>query len=474
MIYNDTYFKEQLKKTYIERQKGSVGLLFYIVLIALITLIVHNFFYTMNETIIARKFSYLTKYSFYSMLSIYNNVIIVYFIIIYIIKYKRLTIAEIKTNKWYLLIKNGHSISRLVFSKLLANILSVLITYTLAFILLLFIGFIMQLQLNVGYLFPLAILGLIQLFFIVFFIMSISVFENKRGNCLLYVVISIIFMFKLSHITNFNVSMLQNASYLLSGKTSIYMYVLIVLIISMLIFVWYKSLVLAVYYSPKAQVGENIHYINYTNNASKILRLKDNSKGSLYQYFLKATLLFIVFTSIVANIGIILLATFNNQNFVFKDYVTYTFKSNTMEDEINKNDFVWFKKITNDKLDVDDIVMYYQNNEVIVQLIEEVNEDGSYLVDYINYPSDVLENSYSKKIDYTDIVAVYRGKSAILGAFLVWNQAISSKVLTLIIPSIILLFYSKFENIFKKMISSNQIDETDDTIVYSEKQKKGL
>ncbi len=476
MIYNNTYFKEQLKKTYIEGENGKIALAFCVVTIALITLIVHNFFYTMQETVVSNVLPYLTKYSFFAMLSVYNAVIIVFFIGLFTVKYKRLTIAEISTNKWYLLIKTGYSPIKLVFSKISANIISVACIYSLSFVVLIFIGSLMHLEMQINAIFSLALIGLIQVFFVVELIMGISVFVKRRGDCFLFVLIGLVLMYLLMRVTGFNkvitsVVKMEDTSYLFVGKTSIYVYLLMVIAFLMLFLGGIQGWLLSINYKPKAQLGENVYSVNYVDGSTKFVKWQSKYRYSIVKIVAKSALAIIVVTSIVVNIGIIMLASFNRPNAGMGNHIMMIFESETMSGKLEKNDFVWFKKIApTEILEAGDIILYYDNNKPIVQIVERVNEDGSYLVDYINYPYGTEEDSCSKYITTESIAGICVENSAWLGAFFIWNKSIVAKILTTILPTLILVFYNKIEKIILLIKSTAGTDEEDDRIAVNRKE----
>ncbi len=467
MIYNNTYFKEQLKKTYIEGSGGKLSLWFCVIAIALITIVCHNFFYVMRETIVADVFPHLVKNSFFGLISVYNMVIIVFFVAIFIIKYKRISLSEISTNKWYLMIKTGHSPIRLVFVKIGAHVISVACIYSLSFVLLIFIGSLLNLEMQINAIFSLALLGLVQVFFVVELIMSISVFIENRGNCLLLVIVGLVLMSLLAQGTGFDyvsqsIVKMEDTSYLFTGDTCWYIYVLLIATIVLLFVGVLKGWHMAKYYQPKVQLGEDVYSINYINDKAKYIKDNSAQKFNLFRLITKVALVFVVIVSIVANIGVIMLATINNPNSPKGNHIMILFESHTMAGTIEANDFVWFDKFDEDgELAVGDVVLFYDNNSIVVQMVESVNSDGSYLVDYVNYPNGVKEGSYSNTVESSEISGVLAGKSGWMGAFFVWNKTIVAKLLTTVLPTIILVFYDKIEHLIRLIRASAGTDEDD-------------
>lgn len=117
----------------------------------------------------------------------------------------------------------------------------------------------------------------------------------------------------------------------------------------------------------------------------------------------------------------------------FFGYKNFIIVSKSMENTINKNDVIIVKEVPEDEINVDDIIAFYQNGEIIThRIIREENIEGN--IKYVT-KGDNNKHEDKEKVSYSQIEGKYLFKISGFGTII----HILQNRITIIILIIILI-----------------------------------
>ena len=180
MIYKDSFWKKELKQAYIQR-KITLHKQFALGLLAgLITFAIHFMLKTFDKSVINDTFPELMQSSYFSTISLYLIVISIALTVNIIINFDYLTFAEIKSNKWYILVKNNYNPLKMIGTKLFARTRDIFLVYTIGFVTTLLLTAFLKYPIVFTYLPSLYISGLVNVELLVVMTMVASLFTYKN------------------------------------------------------------------------------------------------------------------------------------------------------------------------------------------------------------------------------------------------------------------------------------------------------
>lgn len=455
MIYKNGYFKEELKKSYLDTKESRLKLLGICLLVSLFSLALNSFFVAMSDTVVGDTFPALCSKSFYSVITMMNAIILVFFAFYFTKNYETATFAEINKNRWYMLIKSGYKNDYMIFVKQITTAIMVVTLYSLSYIFCFILTSLLKYGMSLSAILPSYIIGIIQLAVMTSIILTFSLFLKKNVSNITLSVTYMIFIAVVSAICGFTnktrYSSGMSFDTLFTGISSIYFYSLlgigIINVVISVIIAGRKSN----YYTTMGGKVENVVIIDYkTNEAVKVKASGSSTFSSVLKKTVLGVLVAIMVAGVLANAALIVMGSASGDEFSVMGVKPYIFASNTMEGSIEYNDFVVFSPLSEgDTITDNSVVIFYDGKEYQIRKVERINADNTITVDITNYPNGVEYNSLETTINIDDVQGIMSFKSRWIGAWLVWNNSITGKIVTLLVPLLVLAFYDKIAKLMK-------------------------
>jgi hypothetical protein len=176
-------------------------------------------------------------------------------------------------------------------------------------------------------------------------------------------------------------------------------------------------------------------------------------RPNVFSVFVNMILSILIMFSKVINIMILLLSvSAPGREIALFGQIPMVFHSETMEPTIMYNDLAFFFKVTQEeKIAVNDIVLFRDNNEISISRVKSINS-GILNVDIDKYPSGSNKLTLRRYINRSQIYGKYSGRSRWLGAVILFANTSSGRLILLLLPTI-LLFYFKPINNFLRHVS---------------------
>jgi hypothetical protein len=453
MIYNNSFFKKELRESYFENAISSKSRIGFAVFVALSSFAVHFILITLTTTVLAETIPQFTERSYYSVLLIYINVSYFYYLIYLVSNFRFLTFAEIKSNKWYILMKFGFSPVRMIFTKLYVRLVSVFFIYGLGFFFTLFLTSILKYPLVWENILPLFILGLFDIFFVIVVTMTSSLFFENGSLSGYITVVCVIVLAALKYITGYY-NIIENRK-LFVNITVLYLFIkyfviLLGTIIICLVIILVRAKFNARYfyfsfYKKDLDFPENVRIVIPSapyNERRAVNEYSVKTKTKIISGITNSLLILVIFSSILFNVMVLFVSLSTPGNEIgFVHIIPYVFKSDTMEPAIVYNDLVFFRTIENkDMLTKGDIILYQANGEINVARIQSF-QSGKVVVDIDNYPARENGSYLRETIDRSGIYARYAGRSRWLGVLVLFANTTFGRMTLLLIPSLLLFYY---------------------------------
>jgi hypothetical protein len=120
------------------------------------------------------------------------------------------------------------------------------------------------------------------------------------------------------------------------------------------------------------------------------------------------------------------------------------FQSTTMRPAIEKNDLVFFRTPKQEQNYEEGIIVRFEyEGKEYIQSIVKINEDGTYVVDILNYGLSIEKDYFKKTISKESIKGVYLGRNRWLGALVAFSITFAGRVVMVALPLILLLYRKK-------------------------------
>ncbi len=474
MIYTNNYKDEEMSNSLLSNGGHKYRMLVYSLLCVLVSFVITMLLYSLDSTVIYDIIPNLVganSKSMFVLMTVLTPILIIFVIAYYFGHYQDLTFAVLRTNRMYMLLKSGQNLNKVCFIRIFSGLLMPILLYSTSFILSLFVSLIFGYSLNVTSLPGLYLSGLILVTLTTVGILTLSLFSYKAK----YAFLVFLFLFIgvwvgaiLSNYTNLiqasiNVS---NLDVLFGPKTYYFLFICLGLIVILLIIAIIRSIYLVRFYNLEKVDTPNIVVLDYlTKEPTKIK--KDNSRkkekifnGTIYT-------IFGIFAGVafLTNIFLIYMATnsLETQN-LYSDIVPVVFGSETLKqgdkeiDEtldapqfIEKNDLVFFENIINKDYNIKaGNVIYYIDSDtskaVIVKVLS-IDENGDYKVDVTYYPNADDEGKMATTLTKSQIKGVLTYVNRPLGAWITINDSNVGKVVFLVFPLVVIIFFDKIKKI---------------------------
>ena len=463
MIYKNSYFKKELRQAYMENKISTNRKMASALFLGLISFALYFVFQTLQESVLSDVVPEIMQPSFFSTVYLYIHIAVVFNISYFILYYDYLFFSEIRKNSWYLLIQMGYHPVIMFFSKLFALMYSVLLIYTVGFVVMVILTFALKYTFIVIYLPTLYLVGLADLLLITILSMTFSLYAKTviNGRYWTFFSVVVIFVLKITlgqyAIISNRVSM-QNIYTLFDLELSLYWPVGVVIMIACWLICLFRSKNLAMYYNlpPDAAImpaDVDLVEIDSRTGKQKLIgsKTKKGWRGRILDTVTTIFLIVFICAALAFNLFIILInASTPGQEVTIRGVIPFVFSSSTMEPEIMINDLAYFQKIDNQyPIEEGQIILFEENNVLYVERV--IAKVGNQLtVDIDNYPPMSQIGAMEKTVTRQAVHGVYSGRNRWLGAMILFANTIVGRLLFLLVPAVLLFYQGQIYKYFKK------------------------
>lgn len=436
--------------------------------LSLVALGICYIFGSLKYTVLGDVLPSLTNTTFFSIMSILAIVILIFSIDYFYRHYYSFTFAEMNTNRMYTLIKMGTNIHHLITLRIISAIIMPLTLYLASFIWCFLLSILLGFRLEFNAFLGLFLVATILLVGIVVLILTISLFVKQKKYALPLFVIVLLAMAAYSIFGGFltvstyspNIAQL---SILFGSKTSYFLPVVLSLIVVLLAICALKAEKDICYYKINHAVADGMVVIDFEKNVPIKPFISEKTKTKVYNISLLSFFGLMALSALVSNIYLMIMSTKSLSNVSGNNQeVALLFDSVTMEEDIHKNDFVVFNTLTPEsEIKTGDIVYYindlYKPIVAKVQYIT-INAEGDayYMTDINTYPSGTAVGSLRVELPRERIKGVVTYNSRGLGVWFVFNQSLGGKIVMIVLPLFVIVFFDKLVYLSK---TYNQTDE---------------
>ncbi|HPE96233.1 MAG TPA: hypothetical protein PLT66_09230, partial [Bacillota bacterium] len=365
--------------------------IYYSVFLALLTIAVHSLLNTLTNTVLSDALPQIMLPSYYTIAYLFNLISYIFFVVLFMLKYDKITFTTITKNKWYLLVKMGTDPNKLLIFKTFNTLKSVVSIYLLGYALALVFAIFFKYTFIIGYLISLLIAGLADILLLVWGVMLMSVFVPNSRKAGLFTLLIAALQLILKYATGFmtltsNRAEMTDIANIFRVSKSPYLVIMLSLIVvcmcGAMIIAKYKS---SFYFTAKD--SKDSARLDYKTKKLLLAKTGNNKAGKIAAVCLKAALAVIITTAVAANAFVLVMSlSSSTDEFSVYGYIPYIFQSTTMEDEIYRNDLIIFRRVdTAMPVDEGKTVIYELDSTVYIEKIISV-EGSSYTVDITNYP----------------------------------------------------------------------------------------
>ncbi len=467
MIYKNSYFNKEMRQAYIENRISHKRKLAFGAFLGLITFALHFVLQTLVQSVLSDTVPYIMQTTYFSTVYTYISVSFFMYILYFIIYYEYLSFAEIRKNRWYLLVKMSYNAKNMIFTKIIALFFSFTFIYTIGFAVTVIMTVFLKYPFTYGYLMTLYVAGIIDIAVINIVGATISLFTNQTSNGRYFLLFSAIVLYLLKIITGYhsiitspNLILTERFSMPFSPSVSPYFTIAVGLILLCCVFCFFRAKDTAKYYSLPFEnydldlpAGKRLARIDDNNGKFYMLGNKDLARirSRIFDGVVTAFLIVLVCAAVAFNIFIILISTSQpGKEVTIRGVIPYVFKSETMKPLIEINDLAYFTRVDEqEKISVDSVVLFKEKNEVYIQRVIEIKDD-KYIVDIDYYPQAATRGSMIKELERTQIYGVYSHRNRWLGALILFANTIAGRIVFLFVPVIVLFFYKPLRRFFQK------------------------
>lgn len=456
MIYNNSYFRKELRQTYIKSHISTIRKVIFGAFLGLITIAFHFLLLTLDDSMFSSIFPNLLEKTFFTTTFIYISVFFIIYIIYFLIQFDHLSFAELQQNHWYLLVKMKYNPRKLYFTKISAMFFSLFWIYTIGFFVTLLLSWFLQYPYDETYLIALYLIGILDIAVISVIGTTFSLFTTKVRLARILILISAVFIYVLRIGTGYrdivtSSTLLQKEGIIAAFNffNSPYFFLSCLIMICCLITSYYRAKNFAQYYilpstNDYTLSNDDIGIARYDERTKKFYFLNDIKKVKLktriYDILMKSFLVFIALFAITANIIIIFISNPTPGNeIVLNGKIPYFCTTDKMRSQLFEDDLAFFSPIDeNTKIKESKMVLFKKDNSFDCKWVNEIN-DNSYIVSYDN--KDEIQT-----IDKTQIIGLYSHRSRFLSIIIAILRSIFGKIMFVFIPIAIFVFYKTIKN----------------------------
>ena len=474
MIYNRDFFHEEMSRSFLSEGKRVWRVIAYSILLTFISFFFSLVMNSIEGTIVTEALKVFSDKSSYSLLSILNLIVFAFVAGYMFVYYDSMTFSSIHSNKTYMLVKMGMTRNRIIFSRLIATLFFSTSIYVLSF----FVACVSAIIFNYDFLIltipGLFLIGIIIVNVIAITILCLSLFIKNRNYALLAFLGIVVLEIVYACLGGFY-DTISNETYVTNilplfdvEHTNLYIIGLCFLIISLLLLSLIKCYSKVDRYIPsKYKISESISVDYKTGKIIKPRKDYAPLRKTLMKAFVYTSCTIMLLLGIGTNIYTLIIET-NSLDDSLKDgtKVAMIYKDDDLSGAIERNDYVVFTKVNEDyEIKVGDII-YYKDIKKSTKVKEVRKIEGTtYYVDITNYDDEQVIGSLSTKLDRSEILGVKTSASRYLGAWLVFNNSFSGKLILFGLPVIWIAFYDRL-----KVVSDAYIKAEEDSLGVTKKE----
>lgn len=483
MIYTNKYIDEEVNKALLTNRGNKYKMLIYSLICTLTAFIISLLLYSLDSTIVSELLPTLTGVnarSMFAVMSFLSPIVMIFTIFYLFANYKKLTFAEMHTNRMYMLIKLGEKVNKIIALRIFSAVAMPIILYIISFIISLFLSLIFGYSLNVTAMPGLFIIGIILISLTALTILVISLFIKHRKYGFALFILVAIGMFVFGILSNFT-SVIQsslnvsNLEIIFGNKTLYFLFICLGLLFLGTLLCFFIGGKRGKFYNTARDSASDIVILDY--NTKEIKKVKKDTRKQKEKIF-NATIytVFGIFAiaSFLTNILLIYMATNNLQSqSLYNNYVPVVFGSKTMQKGtleenpnlsrpqfIEENDLIVFESMTSEtNIEVGNIIYYInpENSQAIIEKVKVIDGDN-YHIDVTYYPNEDDQGKLATTITKQQIKGVLVYVNRPLGAWITLNSSTIGKITFLIIPLIVIIFYDRFRRLF---IAYRRVEENE-------------
>lgn len=465
MIYNNNFFTKELKLGYIENDTSKKRQLGFGVFLGLCAFSFYFLLQTLEKSIVADVAPELMYTSYFSILYIYVNLAVFFYVIYLLVYYEYLTFAEIIRNRWYTLVKMGYNPISMILTKIFTRLLSITFVYTLGFAVTVILTSFLKFPFVGSYLVSLYIVGLIDMILITIVIMTISLFIKNSIMARQVSFAVAVLVFAVKSLSGYfaiisDRELMKSLWSIFDFSKSIYVVLVVIALVVCLVVSIIRAKSISKYYNfpyykNNLKISKHIDIVICEDGKDKWKKSDDyivRKEGNKINVLTNTILFIVISFSILINSFILLVSLSSaDREITIFGYIPYVFQSETMEPDIEFNDLAFFNEIDqNYEIDINDIVLYERENIIGVSRVQEINGDN-YTVDIDNYGDKSKGGTYREIIKREDIYGMYASRSRWLGALILFANSTVGRIIFLLVPTFMIFFYKQIGSVFKEL-----------------------
>lgn len=458
MIYRNSYFIKELRQAYIENRISTLRKLVIGAFLGLVAIVLHLLLMTLTESVLTDVVPHIMRKDYFSTVYTFISVSFFLYIIYFLINYEYLTFTEIRKNRWYLLVKMGYNPQSMIFKKIAAMLFTLLFVYTTGFSFTILITVLLKYPFTYSCLPDMYLIGLLDLTVISIIGATISLYTTSAKNARfsLFFISMILYILRIT--TGYR-NVIINSDILdeygivgaFDFSNSSYYLIICLVIIFCISVCFFRAKNVAKYYNLPFDESENklplgTKLVRFEERTKRFFLISKKNKQrqnvKIFDITIITFLAFIISSAVTLNVFYLINSS---SELTVNEIIPYFVNSDTSLPEIEKNDLAFFKK-TNENAEIQSgiIVLLKHNDKISVQKI--IVTDGNLL-----FANDNLS------VDKSLIYGVYSGRNRWLGVLILFAKSIAGRLLFLIVPTLLLIFYKplkrfvlKYSKIFDK------------------------
>jgi signal peptidase I len=465
MIYKDSFFAKEMKQAHIDKSAGKRQQIRFGLFLAVGSFAVYFVLQTLTKSVLTDAVPQFMLPSYFSTLSVYISFVYVCMAVYFLVNYRYLTFAEIRLNRWYMLVNMGFNPLTMILEKLAARAASILMVYSIGFLTTVLLTTFLKYPLVTDYMFGMYIAGFADLVLIAMVTMAASLFLRVQSTAKYVVAAMACALFIVKVVSGYNGvvtdrALMGNIVNLFTLSRSWYMVFAAALLAACLVL----TVVYARKYARKYSFSFYRKDLDYPSDVNIVVKKGDSFKDvnkAAYTARMQKTLLDTAAGAVMACVIIALLA-FNALVLVLSmsapgkeaavfGTIPYIFQSDTMQPVLMNNDLIFFKKLEpSDPAKVDDIVIYKSNDQVGISRIKKMDKGAITVnVDYYNPNGEADE--FLEEITRGDIYGRYEGRSRWLGALILLANSVFGRLAFMLVPVLLIFYYKPIIGFFGKL-----------------------
>lgn len=464
MIYKNSYFKKELRQAYRGNKISTNRKMASALFLGLFSFALYFVFQTLQKSVLSDVVPEIMQASYFSTVYLYIHIAVVFNIIYFIAYYDYLFFSEIRNNSWYLLIQMGYQPVIMFMAKFFALMYSVLLIYSVGFVVTIILTFVLKYTFIIAYLPTLYFVGLGDLLLITILSMTFSLYAKTviNGRYWTFFSAALIFVLKITlgqYAIISNRMSMQNIFTLFDVKLSAYWPVGAVIMIACCLIGLLRSKNLAKYYYLPSDAailtaGMELVEIDSKTGKQKLIgsKAKQGWRGQIVDTVTTLFLIVFICAALAFNFFIILInASTPGQEVSIRGVIPFVFGTSTMQPEIMINDLAYFKKIdVQYPIEAGQIILFEENKVLFVERV--ITKTGNQLnVDIDNYPPMSQIGAMKKTVTRQAVHGVYSGRNRWLGVLILFANTIVGRLLFLLIPAVLLFYQGQIYKYFKKV-----------------------